>query len=451
VERGVSSKYAPIGRYLNAQEADEVELTFAQIESILGFPLPSSARGHDAWWQGGSTHSQTLGWEDSGWSLAHLDRRGKRVSFHRVSRRHMSSSPSPAPLSPDGRKIGLVGCVKTKLDQSAPARDLYTSPLFRGRRAWVEQTCSRWFVLSALHGLVDPERVIEPYDVTLGAASIAQRQAWSAKVLDQLEKRLGSLSGLVFEIHAGADYTDFGLIDGLRKRGATVELPVAGLKMGEQLSTYQNGPEVATSVEAPALAESRIPERQPAAVGEALQALDGQPHIVPASAWPGDLQHLDKPGLYAWWVDEEGARQLTDGLGILVPAGRIYAGQAGATKWPSGRSSDNTLAQRIGQMHLGGKVRMSTFRWTLASALFTRLGVGVRAPMVITAESEEALTAWMGEHLSLAVFPCDDPDSLESLEQSVLASLDPPLNLKHMAASDVRSRLTEARLRISRD
>jgi hypothetical protein len=162
-------------------------------------------------------------------------------------------------------------------------------------------------------------------------------------------------------------------------------------------------------------------------------------------------RHLDKPGLYAWWVDEEGARQLSDGLGIPVPAGRIYAGQAGATKWPSGRSSDNTLARRIGQMHLGGKVRMSTFRWTLVSALFTRLGVEVRAPMVITAESEEALTAWMRRHLSLAVFPFDDRDALESLEQSVLTSLDPPLNLKHMAVSDVRSRLTEARRRIGRD
>lgn len=28
-------------------------------------------------------------------------------------------------------RIGLVGCGKTKLDNAAPARDIYTSPLFR--------------------------------------------------------------------------------------------------------------------------------------------------------------------------------------------------------------------------------------------------------------------------------------------------------------------------------
>jgi hypothetical protein len=46
-------------------------------------------------------------------------------------------------------RIGLVGCVKSKRSQAAPARELYSSPLFRGRRDWVERTCDRWFVLSA--------------------------------------------------------------------------------------------------------------------------------------------------------------------------------------------------------------------------------------------------------------------------------------------------------------
>ena len=62
-------------------------------------------------------------------------------------------------------RIGLVGRVKSR-GPSSPARDLEMSPLFRGRRSWVERTCQRWLVPSALHGLVDPE-VVEPYDLTL--------------------------------------------------------------------------------------------------------------------------------------------------------------------------------------------------------------------------------------------------------------------------------------------
>jgi hypothetical protein len=52
-------------------------------------------------------------------------------------------------------RIGLVGCVKGKRSRPAPARELYTSALFLGRRAFVEATCERWFILSAKHGWDD--------------------------------------------------------------------------------------------------------------------------------------------------------------------------------------------------------------------------------------------------------------------------------------------------------
>ncbi len=50
-------------------------------------------------------------------------------------------------------RIGLVGCVKTKRSTPSLARDLYTSALFTGRRRYVEQSCDRWYVFSARHGV----------------------------------------------------------------------------------------------------------------------------------------------------------------------------------------------------------------------------------------------------------------------------------------------------------
>ena len=147
------------------------------------------------------------------------------------------SAVRPPAAGPAGR-IGLVGCVKKKQPQAAPAADLYVSALFRGRRACIERTCGRWFILSALHGLVRPDVLLEPYDYTLNDAAREQRRAWSAKVLSQLEAELGPLAGLTFEIHAGANYTDCGLIAGLRARGAEVEMPASGLRLGEQLAFY---------------------------------------------------------------------------------------------------------------------------------------------------------------------------------------------------------------------
>jgi hypothetical protein len=68
---------------------------------------------------------------------------------------------------------------QNQLDHPAPARDLFSSPLFLGRRSSVERTCGQWFVLSAEHGLVDPDTVLSPYDVRLADAAVGERRAWA--------------------------------------------------------------------------------------------------------------------------------------------------------------------------------------------------------------------------------------------------------------------------------
>lgn len=136
-------------------------------------------------------------------------------------------------------RIGLVGCVKSKRASPAPARDLYTSALFRGARCFVERSCDRWFILSALHGLLDPETVIEPYERTLTTASRAERRRWAERVLAQLERVLGrDLSRYVFEAHAGKAYLDE-LVCRLEERGGRVERPLDGLGLGRRLAFYK--------------------------------------------------------------------------------------------------------------------------------------------------------------------------------------------------------------------
>src|SRR5690606_13413659 len=57
------------------------------------------------------------------------------------------------------RTIALVSCVSSKEPHAAPARDLYTSALFRKARAYAERNADAWYILSAKYGLVDPNRV----------------------------------------------------------------------------------------------------------------------------------------------------------------------------------------------------------------------------------------------------------------------------------------------------
>ncbi len=182
----------------------------------------------------------------------------------------------------------------------------------------------------------------------------------------------------------------------------------------------------------------------------ALDDLDVSPTLVQAREWPAGIAGLDRPGLFAFWVDEAGAAELSRGLDLPLEPGRIYAGQAGATKWPSGRSGDDTLGDRI-RIHLTGKVRSSPLRLALASILFDRLELVVPGPMLLLASSEEALSEWMREHLAVAVHPHDDRDSLAGLERAIVERLDSPLNLEHLPQTPARERVAALRRRISRE
>lgn len=122
--------------------------------------------------------------------------------------------------------------------RAAAAGDLYISPLFRGRRHYVERSCDRWFILSAKHGLVDPAQPLAPYEETLKGKTRAEKRAWTERILEALDRRVIDYSSTVFEVHAGAEYRDFGLTDGLRARGAAVEVPALGLSQGQQLAFY---------------------------------------------------------------------------------------------------------------------------------------------------------------------------------------------------------------------
>jgi hypothetical protein len=152
-------------------------------------------------------------------------------------------------------------------------------------------------------------------------------------------------------------------------------------------------------------------------------ALETQPDRLPASDWPGALQGLDQPGLYSWWVDEKGADDLPRGLEEPVAPGRIYAGQTGAPKWPSGKVGKETLGNRIGRGHLGGRIKGSTFRLTLAAVLARSLELTAVGPTSLQRDAEGRLTDWMREHLDVAVHPFKDRDRLGDLEHRVLEAL----------------------------
>lgn len=184
-------------------------------------------------------------------------------------------------------------------------------------------------------------------------------------------------------------------------------------------------------------------------IAAAAAALGNSETRVPARSWPSGPTDLDQTGLYAWWVDLPGAAMLSDGLGVEIAAGRVYAGQAGATAWPSGKRRDATLRSRIGGNHIRGSVRGSTFRLTLAAVLRGPLELQVAGPRKLGRGSEQRLTTWILTHLEVGVHPFPDADRLGELEQSVLSLLDPPMNLEGMPLTSLRTQLSALRCNIT--
>lgn len=147
---------------------------------------------------------------------------------------HPHPSHGTAAYRVDARSsLVLVSCVKSKLSRAAPARELYTSPLFQKMRAFAENSGAPWFILSAQHGLVAPDVEIAPYELTLNKMGIDQRRAWADRVLTALVPHLEGIERVVFL--AGMPYREF-LVGPLEQRGVTVEVPMEGLSIGNQLS-----------------------------------------------------------------------------------------------------------------------------------------------------------------------------------------------------------------------
>ena len=79
-------KYEPLASRLKDTSSDVFDANFEQIEEILKFKLPPSARRHRTWWGNcfKGTHSQAKGWIDAGWETREIDLKNEVVRFERT-------------------------------------------------------------------------------------------------------------------------------------------------------------------------------------------------------------------------------------------------------------------------------------------------------------------------------------------------------------------------------
>lgn len=339
-------------------------------------------------------------------------------------RRYRPSEPAPSELHrpaplvmPSGARVVLVGCSSTKAATAAPAAELFEGATFRKARDFAVRSGAPWFVLSAKYGLLDPVETVAPYDVYLADQPAPYRTAWGEWVVAQLGVRQ-ALAGTIVEIHAGEAYVA-PLRQPLRRSGASVEEPLSGLRQGERLAW----PGYAQTDDESSVLDS---------------LLDPASAVAPDVFLARGSHGLTAPGLYAWWVDEAGAGDLTRGLGHVVRPGLVYVGKGGGHRQAAAPSAA-TIWSRISRNHLRGTIGSSTLRRSLAAALGAAGG-----PV-----DEADLSRWMHAHLRVAARTVPSADVVR-LEEALLRRVQPPLNLAGMPRDVARSTLTRLRAALAR-
>lgn len=124
--------------------------------------------------------------------------------------------------------IALIGCVKSKAENTCQAKDMYISTLFKYSYQYARKHTDDIYILSAKYGLIKDTEIISPYEETLNGKSKGEKKRWAYKVYQQLEKE-GILSE-EFLLLAGENYSRY-----IRQKIKTVE-PLKGMPFGKRLA-----------------------------------------------------------------------------------------------------------------------------------------------------------------------------------------------------------------------
>ena len=106
-EAAARGKYAPLYRHLLRMAGPDWRTSFAEVEAVLGFRLPDSARLHRPWWANsakGNGHSHALAWQAAGWKTGEVDLDAETLVF---ARENGDAAERPAESAPRKKKFDI--------------------------------------------------------------------------------------------------------------------------------------------------------------------------------------------------------------------------------------------------------------------------------------------------------------------------------------------------------
>ena len=123
-------KYYPLEQFLKSRRTEEVPMTFAEIEKVIGRALPEKASGHRAWWSNNpSNNVMTKAWLAAGYQTERVDMASRRLVFRRIEREagHDASTSARGHGVVDRIRAMLSGTVTIPagVDLTAPTGEVW--------------------------------------------------------------------------------------------------------------------------------------------------------------------------------------------------------------------------------------------------------------------------------------------------------------------------------------
>ena len=98
-------KYENLAKYLEGLEVERINMTFKEIEAILGEALPDAAKNR-AWWANSASNNHALnGWLNVGWETSKVNMKERMLFFTKVPINKLEAPMmSMSNLSPSPRR-----------------------------------------------------------------------------------------------------------------------------------------------------------------------------------------------------------------------------------------------------------------------------------------------------------------------------------------------------------
>jgi hypothetical protein len=134
-------------------------------------------------------------------------------------------------------KVGILATSRKKVSHPAPVIEFYHSPLFTQSVEYAKRNYDRFYFYNTKDGLLLPDDIMYPSDVSIKTLSVSQKQEWANQIVTTLMNYELPESISIY-LHGGTIYREF-LEPALINKGFSFCVPLKGYSIGTQLKWYK--------------------------------------------------------------------------------------------------------------------------------------------------------------------------------------------------------------------